>query len=251
MAVVTTVLLHAIGLDRHQWDWCRGWSDVVAMDLPGHGAAPPLATEVTMAAVADHVAGQLSTLATGPVDLVGLSLGGMVAQHVLVRHRQLVRSAVLVCTKEAADPGDMVRRAEQTVAQGMAATAPSTLRRWFTDAALGQVDHPGVVYARQRWCDDDPTVVASYWRAMAGHDLRGALGAVQVPVTVVHGSQDVTSSIERARKFADLFPRSQLAVVDGPHLLCLEQPDALVRRVADHRAWVESGAEPVHFGAGR
>lgn len=237
------VLLHAIGLDAGQWAWCRGLAAAGAVTLPGHGGEPlPVPAEtLTLDLVADTVADGIARRSGGSVavDLVGLSLGGMVAQRIALRHPTLVRSLVLMCTKPAVEPHAMAARAEATERRGIAALADETLARWFTPDALARPGHPGVAYARARLTRDDPAVVSAYWRAMAGHDLRTELGRVTQPVTVVAARHDVTSDLRSDAAFAALFPSGRLHTCDGPHLLCLEAPDAAEAAVADHLAWVD------------
>lgn len=241
------VLLHAIALDAGQWDWCGGLRERgLALTLPGHGdVALPADRELSLAAVADWVCNRLvERLRAGPgrpVHLVGLSMGGMVAQHLLVRHPELVASAVLVCTRPAADRKRMLERASETRDKGMEAQTVSTLERWFTSDALASPGHPGVEYARARLIMDDPGAVASYWTAMADHDLRAELAEVERPVTVVVGRHDVTSTLEAGAEFAGLFPVGRLDVRDGPHLLSLERPDETESAIFDHLAWIGRG----------
>lgn len=265
------MLLHAIGLDADQWRWCSGLGRAWAVTLPGHGGEPlpadgeplpadgepvpaaggrlpvdgepqPAGGGLTLDAVADVVADRIACrpgAALAPVDLVGLSLGGMVAQHLALRHPELVRSLVLVCTKAAADPDAMLARADATERLGMGPLVEETLQRWFTPVALGQRDHPGVAYARARLAADDPGAVAAYWRAMAGHDLRADLGRIGQPVTVVSGRHDVTTTAEADAAFAACFARGRLEVCEGPHLLSLEAPAETTAAVVRHLQWVE------------
>lgn len=239
------VLLHAIGLDRGQWPGLAGdQPGVLALDLPGHGDCPA-GPVITLAGVADTVA---AAMPPGS-DVVGLSLGGMVAQHLALRHPGQVRSLVLVCTRPYADPAEMNRRAAATEQAGMPGVLDGTLRRWFTADALASPDHPGVRYASRRLLADDPAVIAAYWRAMAGHDLRADLRRMAQPVTIVVGRQDVTSSAESAAEFHRLIPGSQLVTCEGPHLLALERPAELARVIRDHQRWM-AGRDRLGDGAG-
>jgi pimeloyl-ACP methyl ester carboxylesterase len=223
------VLLHAIGLAADQWDGCSGLPPAVAVDLPGHGDRP-LHGDADLGGAADTVA---AVIPPG-CDVVGLSLGGMVAQHLALRHPGHVRSLVLICTRPASDATLMRRRATLTRQRGMTGMLESTLHRWFTAEALAEPDHPGVAYARRRLLADDPAVIASYWRAMADHDLRRDLGRIDVPVTIVVGRRDPAYSAESAEAFQRLITGSRVEECDGPHLLCLERPGETVMAIRSH-----------------
>lgn len=236
-AVAPLVLLHAIGLDAGQWQFCAGLPGALAIDLPGHGARPR-DEKITLGGLADMVAAAIPP----GCDVVGLSLGGMVAQHLALRHPGLARSLVLICTRPAADPREMRRRAVATERDGMEGVLEQTLQRWFTADALAALQHPGVAYAAERLLADDPEVIASYWQAMASHDLRRDLRRIDQPVTIVVGRQDPGYSKESAEEFRRLIPGSRLDEQDGPHLLCLERPAGTVQAIQSHLRWL-AGAE--------
>lgn len=212
------VFLHPIGLDSRIWaDICLPGS--VTLDFPGHGEAAP-AGAVTMAGLADYVISRLR----GPATLVGLSLGGMVAQQVAVREPAAVASLVVACSTSAGNPQVMRERAAATRRDGMAGVLGTTLERWFTPQALAEPDHRGVGYARRRLLEDDPGVVAAYWEAMAGHDVASQLGSLRVPTTFIAGARDRASSLETLKEMAAAVPGATLEVIDGPHMLPLERP---------------------------
>ena len=68
---------------------------VLALDLRGHGRGLPVAGTFRLEDCADDIAAVLLTLGMGPVVPVGFSIGGMVAQLMWLRHRDLVAGLVL------------------------------------------------------------------------------------------------------------------------------------------------------------
>jgi pimeloyl-ACP methyl ester carboxylesterase len=211
------IFLHPIGLDG------RIYADVQrdgerALDFPGFGAADPV-DRVTLAGLADYVLTRISE----PVTLVGVSLGGMVAQQVAVREPDAVASLVVACSNAVSHPATMAERAAATRAGGMAGVLDTTLDRWFTPAALATPDHPGVAYARQRLLDDDPEVFAQYWEAMGEHNVADRLPSIKVPATFIAGKADRAASAETLEQMAAAVPRGTFEVIDGPHMLPLEK----------------------------
>lgn len=227
------VALHAVGLDADQWQFCASLGDAQKVTFPGHGSEP-MSPLISLPALADSVASAIPAGST----VVGLSLGGMVAQHLALRHPSQVESMVLICTKPAANSELMLERERSTRNLGMDALLDGTLTRWFTTNALGIDGHPGISYARDRIRGDDPSHIASYWRAMAEHDLRGALHRIAQPVTVVLGRDDMSMDVPAGESFAGAFPDGRLDVRPGPHLLCLERPDQTDEAIASHLDWV-------------
>lgn len=87
----TLVLIHALTQDAQAWDMI-GRDGACTPVLPGHGTRPR--QPMTLAGIADEIAAATD----GPLDLVGVAVGGIVAQHLMVRHGGRVRSALLACT---------------------------------------------------------------------------------------------------------------------------------------------------------
>lgn len=247
----TVVFLHPVGLDHHCWD---GTGLKGAMpDCLGHGnRSLPSAASLTLEMVADDIAQNHS----GDLHLVGASMGGMVAQHIAVRHPTRVKSMLLVCTgadsggeteSNPASPAALIwpaqalkQRADETLKFGMSGVLASTLERWFTPAALAAPSHPGVTYARQRLLDDDPVAFAAYWNALANSAIRSRLSDIRVPVTVLGGRQDVASPPERVGDLFNLLPNCRLEVIDGPHILSVERPRDFAGAVSRHFDWIAS-----------
>ena|SRR5438093_5827375 len=212
------LFLHPVGLDHNIW------TDVLAprgraIDFPGHGTEPPAET-VSMTGLADYVLSHMSE----PVTLVGLSLGGAVALQVALRAPESVASLVVACSTATARPPVMLERAAAIRDGGMAGVLQSTLERWFTPDALATPGHPGVEYARERLLDDDAETIAGYWEAMAEHDVASDLPSINVPTTIIAGARDAAGGPDAMEPIARSIPGAVFEVVDGPHMLPLEQP---------------------------
>jgi pimeloyl-ACP methyl ester carboxylesterase len=235
---VTLVLLTPIGLDAACWEWVDlPVADPVKHVFPGFGGRPRAATQPTMASLADEVASSYE----GPLDLVGVSMGGMVAQHLTLRHPDRVRSLLVACTGASADPATMTRRAADTEALGMEGVLDVTLDRWFTAGARAQrPESPGIQYARRTLLALEPVCFADGWRAIGGHDAVSRLGEIAVPTTALAGSADSASPVERTRVIADSVQGGRLVVLDGPHMMHLEHPAEFGEAVAEHLRWAGS-----------
>jgi pimeloyl-ACP methyl ester carboxylesterase len=228
------VLLTPNGLDSRCWQWLElpAGLEVARPEHPGHGARPRGPSPFGLDQLADEVA----SVHRGPLHLVGVSLGGMVAQHLALRHPRRVSSLLLACTGPSADAEKMRVRAAETEERGMEGVLESTLGRWFTREALDrEPEHPGVAYARRTLLALDPASFADGWRAIGTHDVLDRLGEIDAPTTCLAGSVDPAAPPERMRSLAEAVPGARLIVVEGgPHMLQLERPDEFSAALRRH-----------------
>ncbi len=141
----TVVLIHAVGYDLTYWDRqieaLRKSYNVVAFDLPGHGLSPSAQEDWSFDFAASTVAKLIEEVSAGPVHLVGISFGGMIAQVTTLARPDLIRSLTLIGTAsrfpEEVRKGMKVR-AEMVRHGGMSAVLQSSLERWFTSETRTQ-----------------------------------------------------------------------------------------------------------------
>lgn len=234
---VTRVLLHPIGLDAGCWQFLP--SDVTEGALPyvapWHGGRPRPAGGLDLPSMADDLAERID----GPLDLIGLSMGGVLAQCVALQHPSRVNSLLLACCGAGGgDPAPLLRRADDVAREGMAGIVDPTLRRWFSATALESPGHPAVGYARRRLLTDDAESFATGWRALAGCRTLGRLHRITVPTTVMHAVDDEASGLQDKWEMVHELPRGRLVMISGPHMVQMERPHLFAGAVRDHLDWV-------------
>jgi pimeloyl-ACP methyl ester carboxylesterase len=234
----TLLFLHPVGLDRE----CVAWLDlppVRSVTFPGHGERHRARPGLTLADMADEIAGHH----TNRFDVVGASLGGMVAMHLALAHPDRVRSLVLACTTPRGDAEVMGARADATEARGSAGMLDETLTRWFTPEFLdADPDSPPVTYARTRLLSADAGALADTWRAIGTHDVVDRLGEITVPVTCIAGRQDASTPQPVMQDLAVRLPDARLVELDAPHMAFLERPREFTAAVREHLAWATDRA---------
>jgi 3-oxoadipate enol-lactonase len=231
----TLLFLHPVGLDRESVAFLD-LRPVRAVTFPGHGERRRARPGLTLADMADEIAGHH----TGPFDVVGASLGGMVAMHLALAQPGLVRSLVLACTTPRGDTQVMDARAEATESRGAAGMLEDTMTRWFTAGALEhEADAPPLAYARERLLAMDPGALADTWRAIGRHDVLDRLDEIRVPVTCVAGRQDRSTPLPVMQDLAARLPDARLVEMDAPHMAFLERPREFAAAIREHLAWVQ------------
>lgn len=228
------VLLHAVGMDLTTWDHqiaaLSPTYDVVALDLPGHGLSPRLSGELSLRHFAIVVAQLIEELAAGPVHLVGISFGSIVAQTVALDHPALVRSLALIGaagTFAEAERAALRARANFVRAEGIAAVTPLSLARWFTPAFSQRrpdvLDRVTKLLAQQQ-----ATYHAALWDTIATLDTLPGLRTLALPALLIVGEEDTSTPPAAAYTLAEALHTTNVQVVpQSSHFTNLDTPAAV------------------------
>ena len=251
------VLVHPVGLDLTYWsaqiEALGGDHDVVAFDLPGHGRTPGTPADWTLDRAAALLASVVRSLDAGPAHIVGLSVGGMIAQALALDRPESVASLTLIDTaaafSDAARDG-MRARAEATRTGGMAAVLHSTLDRWFTADTMAR--RPDLIdRVTKTLLSDDPEIHGAMWEMISGLDLVPRIGAVTCPTLILVGEHDPSSPPEAARLLRDHIAGGQMHVIpDTSHMAPLERPDAVNAFLVPFLASLRTTSPPVDAASG-
>ncbi len=208
---------------------------VIRFDTRGHGASPAPAGPYSMGELAADVVALADSLDIDRFALVGLSLGGAVAQTLALEHPERLTALVLCSTGPSfGDPETWRERAAQVRAEGMGFLVEPTKDRWFTPGF--RASHPDVV-ARlvEMIATASPVGYAACCEALAEYDVTARLGEVTAPTRVIAGDQDPVSPPDVARAMAAVIPDADLVVLeDASHIANVAQPDRFDAAVLEH-----------------
>jgi 3-oxoadipate enol-lactonase len=240
------VLLHGLGdshdLWRHQMDALATGHRVIAFDLRGHGRSPLGQADFDLGQMAGDVRAMLDELGIARAMLVGLSMGGGVAQTLAIAEPERALGLVLVSTSSEFPDATQRRfldRAARAEEGGMAAVVDETVPRWFTPAFTA--DHPDEVERTRRTVlAIDPAAFAAASRANARRNLTRDLHRIRCPIQFVGGSMDPADPERALGIYRRELPDVRAEIVDGvSHLLPVEAPATFNRIVLDFIAEVE------------
>jgi 3-oxoadipate enol-lactonase len=226
------VLIHALGLDHRMWErqiaaietTCTAYT----YDVRGHGISDVSAGPYTLSGFAEDLVGLFDALGLESAHLVGLSLGGTIAQQFAITWPARVRSLVLADTTSEYDQEArrlLADRADIAEAEGMAPLVESILARWFTKS-FQQMKPASVEQIRSLLLETNPGGYAAACRAVLEVDLTERLVTVDVPTLVLVGSEDTATPPEMALRIQEYIPGSALEVIPGAaHLSNVANPD--------------------------
>jgi 3-oxoadipate enol-lactonase len=230
------VFLHGLGGCWRDWapqlDGLRDRYRCVVVEHRGHGRSEATAGAYSTPLFAADVVRVCAALGVERAHVVGLSMGGMIAQHVALDAPDLVDTLVLADTAAAFPPfivdafrsyAGTVRDEGHTDSHGVVAE--------FSPAWSQQVlrDHPEVVRDNQRETEGtDPEVWYRAAIAVAEHDVTARLGDIKAPTLLVWGREDLLVPFDvLSPPLLDGIPDSRLEILDDAgHLSNLDQPEA-------------------------
>ncbi len=238
----TLVFANSLGTDFRIWDaLIDGLAAaldrplrVICYDKRGHGLSDAPASPYAMSDHVDDLEALLDHLAVTAAVVVGLSVGGMIAQGLATRRADLVKALVLCDTAARIGSLDLWQpRIDAVAAGGIDSISDAILGRWFS----------------QEFRDQRRAELAGYHAMLTRTPLAGYLGtchalmttdythstrALKLPTLCVVGSEDGSTPPELVQATAKLIDGAVFAEIEGVgHLPCVEAPEALLLLLTD------------------
>jgi 3-oxoadipate enol-lactonase len=213
--------------------------DCITFDNRGIGYSPQISDPFSIVDMADDAAQLLDRLELQTAHVLGISMGGMIAQELALRHGDRIRTLTLGCTY-CGGPGSSM-------------LAPEDQQQLML--AFGSGDRDLVLRTSyelnlsERFRQDDshyaafremalavPSRLATIMlqmQAVGAHDTQARLGQISNPTLVVHGTADRMLPVANGELIATQIPGARLELLDGVgHMFWWERPEqsaALVR----------------------
>jgi 3-oxoadipate enol-lactonase len=210
---------------------------VLHFDQRGLGRTSKPDHPYSMADYADDAAGLLDAVGWDRAHVVGMSFGGMVAQHLAIRHPARVDRLVMGCTSAGGQGGSSydLRKHEELDAAARARRALEIIDNRCDFSVDPPRLAPGLeplfaMFARSAELDqDDPARAMGMRRqldARADHDTAARLGEITAPTLVAAGRFDDQAPLRNSEYLAAHIAGARLYVADGGHLFMLQDPTA-------------------------
>ncbi|MCG2623097.1 alpha/beta hydrolase [Arthrobacter sp. I2-34] len=228
--------LHSLALDGSWYaplaEALGGDYRLLAPDFRGHGQTPHGHSVPTLGLVAQDIAAIWDAENVERSVVLGISLGGMVAQAVTGSFPDRVEAQILMATRgaydEAAAAGTLARAAEVRAEGGLEQVKEATMHRWFGDAST-DTTHPLVARARNQFLGAGGATIAEYFEAMV------TVGDFQLdsppPTLVVGGDDDRSTPRAAIEQLATSIPGAELHYAAGGHLIAFDNPSEVAATV--------------------
>jgi len=216
---------------------------VVAFDNRGTGRSDKPDISYTMEMMAGDIAGLLEVIGIDAAHIYGVSMGGMIAQHLALGHPEKVISLILGCTTCGGDHSIMPD------AEAMALLFDEERMRRLTPEELARELFPFL--CNQEFIDNNPDIVEQFIakaveyitpphgytrqaEAIIGHDTYDRLPTIKAPTLVIAGDADKIVPVENSRILASRIPNAELVILEKMgHGFFIEAADEANRIIMD------------------
>jgi pimeloyl-ACP methyl ester carboxylesterase len=241
-------LLLIQGMSANHKAWGRAFSsllerdfEVIAFDNRGIGLSGPVTEAFSIAEMAADTAALLEALELESAHVLGISMGGMIAQELALAHPGKLRSLTLGCTycggegSQLMDPADF-----QGLVEAMGSGDAQRVFRAMYELNLS----PHFRAEESRYADFTAMAealpapretIGLQVQAITAHDTSARLPGITTPTLVIHGTADRVLGYPNGPLIASLIPGSRLETYeDVGHMFWWEQPERTADLVRQH-----------------
>lgn len=238
------VMINGLGASAHDWgstaERLATRARVIIFDNRGAGQSAAPNAPFTLEQLADDTAAVLAAYGLESVNLVGYSMGGMIAQLLAARRPELIERLVLMATHAG------VRSAIPAAPSALAAFVPDpslsreqlTRRNYALFVAPQFIEHHRDTFERMmtvRLANLIPLHAYQLQLQAISQSERAALvRTISAPTLIVHGRFDPLVPFGNGEILRDLIPGARLVAIEGSgHMLNWEKPEATVAAIAE------------------
>jgi 3-oxoadipate enol-lactonase len=208
---------------------------IVTYDKRGHGLSESGPDTNDMADYARDLTALLDGLGVGRATIVGLSIGGLIAQELYRQSPERV-AALVLCDTAAKIGTDEVwdQRIAQVERGGIEALAAAVMERWFT-AHFRATRSTELAGMRAMLTRTPRQGYLAACGALKRADLRPHAGRILAPTLCLVGDEDGSTPVALVKETAALIPSSRFEIIEGAgHLPNVEKPEIVANLVAEH-----------------
>jgi 3-oxoadipate enol-lactonase len=214
--------------------------DCVVFDNRGMGLSGPAQLPFTTADLAADTIALLDALEIERAHVVGISMGGMVAQELALAHPERIRTLTLGATYCGGPEGTLMDPEDlKMLAAAMASGEREPVYRAMWEINLS----PGFRQDETRFeefCEmasalpAPRAVIVQQMKACGAHDTSTRLGRIEVPTQVIHGTADRLLRVGNGEQIAALLSIEPQLLEGIGHMFWWEQPQRSAELVRQH-----------------
>jgi pimeloyl-ACP methyl ester carboxylesterase len=215
--------------------------DCIVFDNRGMGDSGHAELPFTIADLAADTVGLLDALEIETAHVVGISMGGMIAQELALAHPERIRTLTIGASYCGGPKGTLMAPEDLQ----MLGTAYASGEREQVFRAMWEINlSPGFRAEDSRFAafaemgsalPAPQPVVLQQMRACGAHDAHEHLSQISLPTLVIHGDVDRLLGYDNGREIAALIPDARLETLEGVgHMFWWEQPERSAELIREH-----------------
>ncbi|SOZ39436.1 3-oxoadipate enol-lactonase [Cupriavidus neocaledonicus] len=228
---------NSLGTDHTMWEpqaaALAGRFRVVRYDTRGHGRSTAPGDAFTAEQLGQDVIAILDALGIGQAVFCGLSMGGLTGMWLGIHAPE--RFSRIVLANTAAKIGNAEgwnTRIDTVLRDGMGVMVAPSVERWFTPAFAATAGR-ALDGLRSVLAGLDPRGYAACCAAVRDADFRETVSSIPVPVLVIAGSDDPSTTAQDGRALADAIPGARFIELPAAHISSFEQPGRFTAALID------------------
>lgn len=236
------IFIHGVGLDhtmyKHQIDYFSKKYKVIAYDMLGHGESEKPEGDYQLIHYVNQLFSLVSEFKMKKVNIVGFSMGAMVAQMFAIKYPDKVKTLTLlnaVAKRNTEQQQQILQRVEKVKKNGHYSTIDEAISRWFTDDFASK--NPSVLKEVKSVLLKNPSDIylKSYSIfAVSDQMLWLELKKIEAPTLIITGERDIGSTPKMALAIGEEIENSNVIIFPNVrHMLPIEMKNELNKSLFD------------------
>jgi 3-oxoadipate enol-lactonase len=242
------LLIMGMGGTASHWgepflDPLRESFEVIVYDHRGVGGSSRVDGPFTIADLAADTANLLEALEIDSAEVLGISMGGMIAQELALAHPEMIKTLTLGCTYCGGEGSLLTSEpVMQRLTEGMLSGDRERALRTTWEANVSErAAQDQELYQSFRRIGVEHAValevIMAQMQAIATHDTSTRLSSLRMPTLIIHGTADQILPVANAHVIQRHLPDARLEIFDGVgHLFFWEQPQRSAELLSEHAA---------------
>ena len=229
---IPLVFIHGVGLNHQMWDkqisYLKEFS-ILTYDLLGHGKTPYKKDKLTLKDFSNQLLEILNHLKIEKINLVGFSLGSLIALDFSARYQRKLEKLILIgTTYKRSDQERSLVLERYNQAKLNKPISKQALKRWFSNKYLEE--HPKTydlfMNILNKKPDDHKSFLKAYELFANHYDDIASIKKIDRKTLVMTGSDDIGSTPEMSKELVkDLVNSTYIEIQNGKHLCSIECSD--------------------------
>jgi 3-oxoadipate enol-lactonase len=233
-------LIHSLALSGAMWSeviaQLAGAAEILVYDCRGHGQSERRPGPYSVELFADDLAALFDSCGWSSATVAGCSMGGCVAQAFGAAYPERVRGLALIDTTAWYGPTaskDWKARGARPAEAGFPSMVEFQLSRWFSEDF--RHSHPDLANQMTHiFLANDAACYQAACEMLGNADLRTAVRAFRMPVSVIVGEEDYATPVAMSQFLHESIPNSTLSVIPGArHTTPVECPRGIAAFLGD------------------